>query len=151
LAKEFASCFIKDPLPYELVKNYNKETDKFDIEHIKEIYPNKIGFTYEGNVYVLTGPRGLSSNEGFILMMKQVKKAKVIGMKTYGSSGNPKPYKLSDEITLYLPSWQAYTLDNELIEGHGIEPDIEILNSQADFNDKDALFNEVIKIIENIK
>lgn len=149
LAREFASCFIKAPLPYEMVKNYNEETAKFDIEHIKYINPNT-GFNYEGNVFVLSGPRALSSNEAFLLMMKQVKNAKIIGMKSYGSTGNPKPYKLSDQITLYLPSWQAYTLDKKLIEGNGVEPDMEIINSQADFIGKDALFNEVIKYISQM-
>ncbi len=85
-----------------------------------------------------------------LLMMKQVKNAKIIGMKSYGSTGNPKPYKLSDQITLYLPSWQAYTLDKKLIEGNGVEPDMEIINSQADFIGKDALFNEVIKYISQM-
>jgi len=150
LASEFASCFIKEPMPYELVKSFNKETAKFETEHIKYIYPDNSGFNYDGNVYVLSGPRVFSSNEAFILMMKQAKNAKVIGMKSYGSTGNPKPYKLSDQITLYLPSWQAYTLDKKLIEGNGVEPDIEIINSQADFIGKDALFNEVIKYISQM-
>lgn len=147
-AKEFASCFIKEPMPYGLVKIYNENSGKFNIEHIKKVVPRQNGIIYDGNVYVLAGPKAMSSNEGFILMMKQVGNATVVGMKTYGSSGNPQPYKLSDEITLHLPSWIAYTLDNILIEGHGVEPDVEIINSQADFMKKDALFEEVIKIIE---
>ncbi len=151
IAKEFASCFTNDSLAYEKVTYYNEKTDKFDKEHIKKVYPNKKGFKYDGNVYVLIGPRAMSSNEAFIMMMKQIPNAKIVGMKTYGSSGNPQHYTLSDNITLYLPSWQTYTLDNKLIEGYGIEPDIEIINSGADFKDKDGLFEEVIKIIENNK
>ena len=116
-----------------------------------KVYANKRGFKYDGNVYVLSGPRVMSSNEAFIMMMKHIPNAKIVGMKTYGSSGNPKPYKLSNNITIYLPSWQTYTLDNKLIEGYGIEPDIEIINSRIDFQDKDGWFKEVIKIIENNK
>lgn len=148
LAKEFASCFTDKPIPYGMVKNFNGQSRKFDIERTKILEPCKDGFTFKGNVYVLIGPRALSSNEGFVLMMKQVKNAKVVGMKTYGSSGNPKPYKLSDDITLYLPSWQAYTLEHQLIEGVGVAPDIEIIQTQADFNGKDALFDAVVQMIE---
>lgn len=151
LAQEFASCFTDDSLAYEIVKNYNEKTEKFDKEYIKKVYANKEAFKYEGDVYVLVGPRVMSSNEAFVMMMKQIANAKIVGMNTYGSSGNPKPYKLSNDITIYLPSWQTYTLDNKLIEGYGIEPDIEIINSRADFKNKDGLFEEVINIIENNK
>lgn len=75
---------------------------------------------------MLTGPKVMSSNESFILMMKMFPNAKIVGMKTYGSSGNPIPHELSNGVTIYLPSWQAYSLDGKLIEGNGIEPDIKI-------------------------
>ena len=72
----------------------------------------------------------MSSNESFILMMKQVPNTKVVGMKSFGSSGNPVPIELSNGIKIYLPSWQAYTLDGKLIEGNGINPDIEIITTK---------------------
>jgi C-terminal processing protease CtpA/Prc len=89
----------------------------------------------------------MSSNEPFILMMKQLNNAKVVGMKTYGSTGNPLPIELSNDIKIFIPSWQAYTLEGKLIEGIGIEPDIEIKTTASDFKTKDFLFEEVIKLI----
>jgi C-terminal processing protease CtpA/Prc len=145
-AKGFASYFVKDPIPYEKVKSFNKKSGAFDDEHLKKLYPNERKLYYSGNIYVLSGPSVMSSNESFILMMKQLPNAKVIGMKTYGSSGNPLPHQLSNDVTIYLPSWQAYTLDGILIEGNGIKPDIEMKTTRKDFEDKDILIEEVLKM-----
>jgi hypothetical protein len=145
-AKEFASYFIKDSIPYEKVKYFNKKSGAFDNEHLKKLYPNENKLYYSGKIYVLSGPSAMSSNESFILMMKQLPNAKVVGMKTYGSSGNPLPHLLSNGVTIYLPSWQAYTLDGKLIEGNGINPDIELKTSKKDFEEKDILIEEVLKM-----
>lgn len=148
-AKKFASYFVKDSIPYEKVKNFNEKTGLFDNEHFKKMYPNEKKLNYSGNIYVLSGPSVMSSNESFILMMKQVPKAKVVGMRTYGSSGNPIPRELSNGVTVYLPSWQAYTLEGKLIEGNGVDPDIEIITSKKDFENKDILVEDVLKMIKN--
>jgi carboxyl-terminal processing protease len=146
-AKEFASYFVKDSIPYEKVKSFNEKSGAFDNEYIKMLYSNNKLY-YSGNIFVLSGPCVMSSNESFILMMKQLPNAKVVGMKTYGSSGNPLPHELSNGVKIYLPSWQAYTLDGKLIEGNGVEPDIEILTSKSDFDNKDVLIDEVFKMIK---
>ena len=91
----------------------------------------------------------MSSNESFILMMKQVPNTKVVGMKSFGSSGNPVPIELSNGIKIYLPSWQAYTLDGKLIEGNGVNPDIEIITTKDDFQKKDGLFEKTVNLIKN--
>jgi len=147
-AKKFASLFIGDSVAYEKVLNYNANSGKFDKEHIKWLTHGDNNMKYQGNIYVLSGPSVMSSNESFILMMKQIPNAKVIGMKTYGSSGNPLPVELSNGITIYLPSWQAYTLDGKLIEGNGVESDIEIITSKEDFQNKDGLFDKVVSKIK---
>jgi C-terminal processing protease CtpA/Prc len=147
-AKQFASYFVKDSIPYEKVKSFNQKTGSFDNEHLKKLYPNEKKLSYSGNIYVLSGPSVMSSNESFILMMKQSPKTKVVGMKTYGSSGNPIPHELSNGVIVYLPSWQAYTLDGKLIEGSGIEPDIEIITSKKDFENNDILVDDVLNMIK---
>ncbi len=147
-AKDFASYFIKDSVTYEKVVCYNEKSGLIDYVHYKKLYPNKKGLNYSGNIYVLSGPVVMSSNESFVLMMKQVPNAKVVGMKTYGSSGNPVPHKLSNGVTVFLPSWQAYTLDGKLIEGSGVDPDIEIVTSRKDFEKEDILIQKVLKMIK---
>jgi carboxyl-terminal processing protease len=149
-ARQFASMFTQDSLPYELVKNFNEESLEFDKEHIKWLHPNEEGICYKGNIFVLTSPSIMSSNESFILMMKQMPNAKLVGMKSYGSTANPKPVELSNGVKIFIPSWRAYTLSGELIEGFGIEPDIEIETKPEQFTrESDPLFQEVLKIINN--
>jgi len=147
-AKDFASRFIKESTPYEKVKYFNEKTGLFDNVYTKTLEPSAKQMNYSGNIYVLSGPSVFSSNESFILMMKQVPNAKVVGMKTYGSSGNPIPHTLSNGVIINLPSWQAYTLDGRLIEGSGVEPDIEIKTIKKDFTTKDALLESIIKMIK---
>lgn len=66
-----------------------------------------------------------------------------------GSSGNPVPYKLSNGVTVYILSWKAYTLDGKMLEGNGVEPDIEIRTSGKDFENNDPLIEAVLKMIKN--
>jgi len=147
-ARKLASCFVTDSIAYEKVKNYNEKTGLFDRELLKKLYPNERKLKYSGNIYVLSGPNVMSSNESYILMMKQVPNTKIVGMKTYGSSGNPIPYVLSNGVTVYIPSWQAYTLEGKLIEGNGVQPDIERITTRKDFQDKDGLVEEVTNMIK---
>lgn len=148
-AKAFASLFVTDSVAYEKVKYFNEETGSFDKERVKKISPSGKNMKFPGKIYVLSGPSVMSSNESFILMMKQIPGAKVIGMCTYGSSGNPKAAELSNGVKIFIPSWQAYSLDNKLIEGNGIMPDIEIKTSPGDFTkDKDPVFEKVMEIIK---
>ena len=147
-ARQFASMFTQDSLPYEMVRFYNDETHEFDKEHIKWLHPNAEGMYYSGNVFVLSSPSVMSSNESFLLMMKQLPNIKLVGMRSYGSTANPKPVILANGVKIYIPSWQAFSLDGELIEGNGIKPDIEISTKQEHFTrDLDPLFQEVLKII----
>lgn len=156
-ARQFASYFIKDSVAYEKIVMRDEVSNKFDNEQFKYLYPNKNTIQYKGNVYVLTGPQVMSSNESFLLMMKQVKNAKICGMTSYGSSANPKPVELSNGIKINIPSWQAYTLNGELIEGNGIKPDIEFNSTENNeitkdsWNKKqeDALLKEILERTKN--
>jgi hypothetical protein len=79
---------------------------------------------FKGRVAVLMGRRCFSSNETFLLMMRHGAKAKLIGERSYGSSGNPQPIDLRNGVRLRLPSWEALDAAGNLIEGSGITPDI---------------------------
>jgi hypothetical protein len=158
-AKQFVSFFINDSVMYEKTIVRDSITNKYEIERTKYILPQETLLNYEGNIYVLSGPQVMSSNESFLLMMKQVKNCKIAGMKSYGSSGNPIPVELSNYIKIYIPSWRAYTLDGKLIEGNGIEPDIEIISKENNEMTKDnwnkeqvdVLLTKVIELIKNNK
>jgi hypothetical protein len=78
-------------------------------------------------VAVLMSGYCMSSCEAFLLMMRQAKSAVLVGQRSQGSSGNPKPHELANGVTIYVPSWKALRPDGTCFEGEGIRPDIEVV------------------------
>jgi C-terminal processing protease CtpA/Prc len=64
----------------------------------------------------------MSSNESFLLMMRAAG-AKLLGGRSFGSSGNPLPHRLSNGVVVNLPSWREYQSNGTPLEGNGILPD----------------------------
>lgn len=149
IARQFATHFISENKDFEKVVRYNESTADFDREQVNEIVAGNPDERYTGNVYLLIGNAVMSSNESFVLMMSQGENVKTVGMPTYGSSGNPKPYELDNGITIYLPSWRAYTMEDQLIEGNGLQPDVLIKTSAADFKNGDMLLDKVLEMIKS--
>lgn len=96
---------------------------------------------------VLTSRYVMSSNESFVLMMRQAKDCTVVGQKTYGSSGNPKPHELPNGVTIVLPSWQDMRPDGTCFEGEGLAPDVEVAAEPKDFEDKDPILERALEIL----
>jgi C-terminal processing protease CtpA/Prc len=95
-------------------------------------------------VAVLMGPLNMSSCEAFLLMMKQAEKATLVGMDSYGSSGNPQPHSLLPGLTVLLPSWQALRPDGSMFEGEGIAPHIHVPTKPADLVNDDPVLQEAL-------
>ena len=77
-------------------------------------------------------------------MMKQAEDATLIGQTSYGSSGNPKPYELSNDVTILLPSWKAMRPDGTTFEGEGISPDIEVAADADDLTARDPILEAAL-------
>jgi C-terminal processing protease CtpA/Prc len=108
------------------------------------IYPNNQP-KYTGNVYLITGPAEMSSNESFVLMMKQYAKTKTIGMKTFGSSGNPQPINYRTELHYFFPHGRLICL-MELYGRNGIKPDITLNTTPEDFKENRSNNDEIIRL-----
>ena len=93
--------------------------------------PNKDQPLYQGKIAVLMGRANMSSCEAFLLMMKQVPNCKLVGDRSYGSSGNPKPIELGNGVTVWLPSWKALRPDGTCFESKGIKPDVFVRAANA--------------------
>jgi C-terminal processing protease CtpA/Prc len=98
-------------------------------------------------VAVLTSRYVMSSNESFVLMMRQAKDCTVVGQRTYGSSGNPKPHELPNGVTIVLPSWQDLRLDGTCFEGEGLAPDVEVAAEPKDFEERDPILERALEIL----
>jgi len=110
------------------------------------------GNAEEGNrlampVAVLTSRYVMSSNESFVLMMRQAKDCTVVGQKTYGSSGNPKPHELPNGVTIFLPSWQDLRPDGTCFEGEGLAPDVEVAAEPKDFEEGDPILERALEVL----
>ena len=148
LAREVAGCFVDKPVLY--AKNVYRalnEPGGFGKAHERILQPNKTRPRYRGKIAVLMGQANMSSCEAFLLMMKQVPGCKLIGQKSYGSSGNPKPYELGNGVTVYLPSWKAMRPDGTCFEGEGIKPDIAVKTPPMQLPNRDPVLEAALKFL----
>ena len=143
MARDFAGCFVDAPKIYS--KDKHRHNGEFSKVYDRLVEPNKARPHFAGPVVVLMGPKNVSSCESFILMMKQIPGCKLIGDKSYGSSGNPKPADLGNGVTVFLPSWVDMLPDGSELEGVGISPDISVKTSLADLAKRDAVLEEGLK------
>jgi C-terminal processing protease CtpA/Prc len=96
-------------------------------------------------VAVLMSGYCMSSCEAFLLMMRQAKSAVLVGQRSQGSSGNPKPHELANGVTIYVPSWKALRPDGTCFEGEGIRPDIEVQVKPKDLETRDPILERALE------
>lgn len=102
-------------------------------------------------VWVLTGPRCMSTCETFVSVMSTADHVTLVGQRTAGSVGNPKPHTLPrSELVVTVPSTEYAvpgTLD--LIEGQGIVPDVDVRPTLDDVaNGRDPVLEATLRRIE---
>lgn len=143
LARSFVSSILSNAITYEKVETLDETTGRFDKVTIKTLNPSTTSTRYKGKIFVLTSNRVVSSAESMVLMLSQMPNVQIVGSKTYGSSGNPVPYKATNVITVNIPSWKAYDANGLLIEGNGIEPDVRLEYPEEKFIAEDPIFEYV--------
>ncbi len=146
LARKIAGRFVERSVVY--AGHLNRDTSspsgfsKIKKRTLKPIRPD-----FRGRTVVLMGPVNMSSCEAFLLMMKQAPQCTLMGEKSYGSSGNPKPVRLANGVTVFLPSWVALTADGEPFEGKGILPDVHVAFPNEP-EDQDPLINAALELLK---
>ena len=146
LARKIAGRFVERSVVY--AGHVNRDTSSpsgFSEIKKRTLKPIRPGF--RGRTVVLMGPANMSSCEAFLLMMKQVPQCTLMGEKSYGSSGNPKPVRLANGVTVSLPSWVALTADGEPLEGKGISPDVHV-EFPDEPGDHDPLINAALELLK---
>lgn len=142
MAQKFAGCFVDTHRVYG--KNETRFGGKFHGPFERVLEPNSNGPHYRGKIAVLMGPRCVSSNESFLLMMKTVPGCKLIGAHSRGASGNPQPEALGNDVVVNLSSWRDLLPDGTCFEGIGIAPDIEVRTTATDFADRDPVLEAAL-------
>jgi len=126
LAEKLAGRFVKKATHYGTVLKRQARKDAL-VSSKLELKPQ--GDFLDKKVVVLTGPKCLSSNEMFIMMMKDTGIAETIGQTTGGGSGNPKSFDISlkgKTYTLSVSSWKMIRNNGNNLESVGIEPDLPV-------------------------
>lgn len=132
IPQSVAGCFIEKPTVY--AKHVIVDPDApggFGAPRERVLVPNTKRTAYRGKIAVLSGPVVISSCEAFLLMMKQVPDAVLVGTSSQGASGKPQPVELENGVIALLPCWKAMTPDGVEFEGIGIPPDISVNVSRA--------------------
>ena len=146
LARKIAGRFVERSAVY--AGHLNRDTSSpsgFSKIKTRTLKPIRPGF--RGRTVVLMGPVNMSSCEAFLLMMKQAPQCTLMGEKSYGSSGNPKPVRLANKVRVFLPSWVALTPDGEPFEGKGISPDVHV-EFPDEPGDQDPLINAALELLK---
>ena len=82
---------------------------------------------------VLQNERSASNAEMFPEGFRTLGLGKVIGMPTYGAVIGTGAYRLMDGSTLRTPSVGVFTAKGGSLENYGVQPDVTIDNTPADF------------------
>ncbi|HKG08373.1 MAG TPA: S41 family peptidase, partial [Pedobacter sp.] len=77
-------------------------------------------------IYILTSEHTFSAAEYFAFMMKELKRATIIGKNT-GGGGNPVNLTGDGRYIMYVPVCQITTKEGKSLEGKGVAPDIEFV------------------------
>lgn len=150
LARRLAGFFVGD----EKVYAAHRQRDPAAAEGYGEVQERRIRANPEPDVFpgpvaVLMGPVNMSSAEAFLLMMKQAPQATLVGVQSYGSSGNPQPTTLLPGLTILLPSWQALRPDGVCFEGMGIAPHLFVQAKPEEFVSGDPVLEAALARLRN--
>jgi hypothetical protein len=143
-AARFAGCFVSEPRTYakNTIRLAGFDQGPFD----RTLEPNQARPHFDGKCVVLMGRGNMSSNESFLLMMRQAG-ATLVGDRSYGASGNPKPFDLGNGVTAYLSSWNDLLPDGTPLEGKGVRPDVTVETTPQQLEKTDAVLEAALKIL----
>lgn len=100
-----------------------------------------------GKLVVLTSRYVMSSAESLVLMLTCAKECTTLGQPTYGSSGNPKPFTLTNGVTVVIPTWQDLRRDGSCFEGQGLAPDVLVPCTAKDLEARDPLLEKALELL----
>lgn len=101
-------------------RNSNATTQQWTMDKLE-------GKRYGGRkpVVILAGPGTMSAGEDFAYTMQALKRATVIGERTWGGAHPARPYRLADHFYAVIPDARTISpITNGNWEGTGVTPDI---------------------------
>lgn len=154
IMNKIISFMIKEPVksPIWSCDFYNQAFELWGQEYPSKEIQNTIepaeGKPYNNSVVVLTSGMTSSTAEDMVIILKETKRATIIGGRTAGSSGNPKNFKLPYGGTLRVSSFKPLTPSGKEYLGLGIEPNIECSDTiESIKSGRDMIVEKAIALI----
>jgi hypothetical protein len=95
-------------------------------------------------VLILTGPNTKSAAEAFAYQMQTLKRATVIGERTWGGANASRPYRLSEHFVAFIPSRRSISpITHTNWEGTGVIPDVAAKVDDALATAKDLMLRQL--------
>jgi hypothetical protein len=95
-------------------------------------------------VFILTGPNTKSAGEDFAYTMQAMKRATVIGERTWGGAHPSRPYRLGEHFFAVIPSKRSISpITHANWEGEGVKPDVAAKVDDALANAKDLMARQL--------
>jgi hypothetical protein len=150
LAQQLAQAFCAKDVVYAKHKYRNGPAhDAFGAER-ERILPADTGKPFTKPVVCLIGQRCMSSGEALVQMFKALPHVTLIGMRTRGASGNPKPVPLEGlNAQVVYSTWVDLNPDSSLVDGVGIRPDIEVNHAVAAYESADPTWERAIDVLRD--
>ncbi len=82
---------------------------------------------YQGPIILLIDGSNMSTAESFIASLVDSGRARTVGRRTAGASGNPVSFQLVGDRRARFSTGSLYRIDGRQIEGAGIEPDVPVM------------------------
>jgi len=133
----------------KVLKHFSKPSNEPDWEDygVSQWRPNgKI--CYQNPVVVLIGPRTFSAAEDFAVAFDYMKRGKLIGLPTGGSTGQPVFFNLPGGGSARVCGKNDTYPDGKVFVGIGIQPDISVKPTIKDLlNGKDATVEKALEVL----
>ncbi len=101
-------------------------------------------------IAILISNNTASAAEDFLVGMDYLKRATLIGEKTYGSTGQPIYFELPNGGSCRICTRKCTYPDGRKFVGFGIKPDIEVVTDLSSYlTNKDIVLNEAIRFLND--
>jgi C-terminal processing protease CtpA/Prc len=78
-------------------------------------------------------------------MMRPLGHVTTLGAPSRGSMGNPQPFPVTPEYSVWIPTRREVAPDGKRIEGHGVAPEIALDAPRDAFDGRDPVFERAIE------
>jgi len=135
LSKLVAARFVDTTRVYSSYQ-YRSGSDRNALtKKIKQTVSPRGPWRYNRPVILLMGQGCISACESFCAMMAACPNVTTMGDHTRGATGFPVPFKLGHEIEIHVPQWLVTLPDGQVVDGHGVLPDVPFVPKPDSFTE----------------